>query len=106
MSDKRLVRNNSPETSREALAQHEQSGNRETHLRIVLECVRENPGLTATQLCELLPLGEYQVRRRLTDLRNQELIRRGDEVRCPIRGTLMVTWFPIEPKPVQRTLFE
>ncbi len=44
-----------------------------------------------------------EVRRRLTDLLADGLVRQGPQRKCRIRGTTQVTWWPVE---VQRGLFD
>ena len=66
-----------PATSHRAEARAR--GGRITHAQLILEAVRVCPGSTAPELMEITRLREYQVRRRLSDLKDNALvIRRGE----------------------------
>ena len=90
----RLVHNDDPSTSLEAIANLDASGIRQTHSRMVMESVRDTPGRTATEIAVYIGLEEYQVRRRLTDLKNSLDIIRCEARLCRVKGTRMVTWSP------------
>ncbi len=89
-----------PPTSREAEEKITESGTREQHAARVLELVKQFPGLTAIELQHqqhgLNWLDEYQIRRRLTDLKAEGLVMQGEARACQIRGTKMVTWTVVE----------
>ncbi len=89
-----------PPTSREAEEKITESGTRERHSAIVLELVRRFPGRTAIELQHqqsgLNWLDEYQIRRRLVDLKAANLVKQGEARACRIRGTKMVTWTVVE----------
>jgi len=70
---------NDPATSHAAEARVTRSGTRKNHAELVLEAVRKNPGLTAPELMPITRLGEYQVRRRLSDLREAGKVQRQHE---------------------------
>lgn len=89
----KLHHTDDPDTSKEAIAAFEQSGSREVHMKIVFEAVKNNPFLTAPELMQ--PTGlkeEYQVRRRLSDLKGKNLLSHGPKRKCQVKGTNMVTW--------------
>ena len=58
---------NDPKTAKKAAKKAESF--RVTHAQIVLNGVQKNPCLTALELAALLHMGEYQDRRRLSDLK-------------------------------------
>ena len=73
---------NDPATSHEAEAAVTKSGQRATHALLVLRELKANPaGLTAPEIAAMLRLEIYQVRRRLTDLKDAGLVERTDRVR-------------------------
>ena len=100
---------NDPATSREAAAAVDAKGTRQHHASIVLALVKAHPGCTAIelvtyQLANAKRLDEYQVRRRLTDLRAAGLVVQGEPRACRVRSSKMVVWY-IAGKPAG-VLFE
>lgn len=87
-----------PETSREAERLVTKLGTRARHAAQVLALVKEYPGSTAGELWGRSGLGEYQIRRRLTDLLHAGLVRRGEARACVRKGTKMVTWYAEEER--------
>jgi len=83
-----------PGTSHHALREMDKSGKRLSHNEIVRRAVYAHPGLTAVELTKPTGLTEYQVRRRLTDLKNKKTVRPGEEKECSIHKSIMVTWWP------------
>ena len=83
---------NDPSTSRAAEHRITATGQRRTHCDRVLSVVRRYPCMTAIELLPWLGLTEYQVRRRLTDLKNMHRIRIAGTRRCGVKGTTMSTW--------------
>ncbi len=88
-----------PDTSREALDRHEDSGKREIHKRMVQLLVLRFPRLTACELWEAASddvqaeLVEMQeIRRRLTDLWKTGKVRQLDARKCTVRGSKQTTW--------------
>jgi len=61
-------------------------------MEIVFDAVEEHPACTAAEIQGHTELTEYQVRRRLTDLKNQGKVRQGEVRTCRVKGTKMVTW--------------
>jgi predicted HTH transcriptional regulator len=88
-----LSHRHDPITSHEAIETLTASGGRAQHMAIVLNAVRSNPGRTACELIAITGLDEYQVRRRLSDLKNGGNVKQGDRRLCEVKGTAMVTWF-------------
>ena len=83
---------NDPSTSRAAERRFAATGTRATHCQRVLSVVKRYPRMTAIELLPWLGLTEYQVRRRLTDLKNMHRIRIAGTRRCGVKGTTMSTW--------------
>ena len=81
-----------PSTSHAAEHRITATGQRRTHCDRVLSVVRRYPRMTAIELLPWLGLTEYQVRRRLTDLKNMHRIRIAGTRRCGVKGTTMSTW--------------
>ncbi len=94
-----VVHADDPETSHAAAALMDRTGARQRHARMVLELVKQHPGMTAVELWEVAgeslqaSLGEMQeVRRRLTDLKRNGHVRDGEARVCRVRGTKQMTW--------------
>jgi len=85
-----------PATSKEAIASLTSSGIRGQHMQIVLDAVKANPNLTACELIAVTQLDEYQVRRRLSDLKNNGAVEHSGRRMCSVKGTAMVTWKRVE----------
>ncbi len=92
MSLFQLSHHDDPFTSKLAILKLTASGVRKTHLAIVLEAVASWPLLTACELKKPTGLTEYQVRRRLTDLKNRGQVARCAARRCTVKGSMMSTW--------------
>ena len=102
-----LSHSDDPETSREAIEDLDASGIRATHSEMVLEAVRKHPGRTGPEIAESLGLEEYQVRRRLSDLKSAGRLQHGEIRECKVKGSRMVTWvLPERAEPVQGSLFD
>ena len=86
-----IVHTNDPTTSHEA-AVNATRHFRRGHARLVLQAVADHPGWTACELAEVLGMGEYQVRRRLTDLKHDSHISQEPARACRVKGSRMVTW--------------
>lgn len=94
-----IAHSHDPETSVEAAREIDANGTRSRHADMVLALVRQYPDSTAIELGQHSDLGEYQIRRRLTDLLKAGRIVRGEPRKCSVRGTAMVTWSVAEPRP-------
>ena len=84
-----------PSTSHAAAALVTETGTRARHAAAVLKLVREHPASTAIELMHAqtdTDLDEYQIRRRLTDLKAAGLVVPGEARVCRRRGTKMLTW--------------
>lgn len=82
-----------PDTSRQAELDHTLSGMRSSHLQIVLNAVRYQPGQTARGYAALLEMELIEVRRRLTDGKGLGLLRMG-EPRAMGKHKAERTWWP------------
>jgi hypothetical protein len=102
--DKRLVHKDDPATSQDALRRVERSGKRLGHGSIVYMAVTAHPGRTSCELIPLTLLKQYQVRRRLTDLKNQGLIERKLPRQCHGCGSMESTWWEAPQVAVQNKL--
>ena len=94
-----LHHTNDPETSREAVARHADTGRLSQHRRIVFDLVLRCPGSPACELWESATLPEreslvdmQEVSRRLTDLCRERLLEQAERRGCRIKGSKMVTW--------------
>jgi len=89
-----LARTTDPSTSHEAAAAAKNTA--ATHGAIVLLCITDKPGRTASEIAAITGLDRHAVNRRTADLeRRLGLIRRGD----PRKGTgerKELTWWPVE----------
>ena len=74
-----VVHKYDPSTSFKAEAKINKNGMRTNHAHIILRAVTCHPGLTALELAARLHMTEYQVRRRLSDLKNAGKITRNGE---------------------------
>ncbi len=85
---------NDPSTSFEAEEKMNQ-GKRFTHQAILSEMVEKQPGKTAAELGEITGLGQHECARRLSEI-NGVTVERGDRRRCRVKGTMMMTWQPLD----------
>ncbi len=107
---KPLAHTDGPATSHEAVERHTESGGRATHCYTVYQLVHEHPHRTSRELYACLRIVLYcgemggrlgktepdidltELRRRLTDLKNQGRIVQGESRKCRVAGTRAVTW--------------
>jgi hypothetical protein len=103
MSDdlEKLSHFNDPSTSKEAIKDLNNNGTRAKHMQKVLKGVKAFPLSTACELAKVLNMGEYQVRRRLSDLKNQDLVVHGPKRHCGVKLTKMVTWKALSEEEVE-----
>jgi hypothetical protein len=89
-----------PATSHIAARAIKESGELGRQQRVVLQCVRNNPGLTSAELAHQFAVerGKHytefraQFGRRLPELASANHIRRGDARTCAVTKSLCVTW--------------
>ena len=92
-TEPRLARLGDPENSKAAADHVARSGIGGRMCRLALHLIKANPGRTAKELEQIKSLEDGQVRKRLTTLERQRLIRRGDSRRCSISGRSAATWW-------------
>jgi len=96
-SVRRLSHQRDPSTSKQAAIVHDATGVRQKHAARILSIVDEHPGRTAIEIQSIDgELTEYQVRRRLSDLKNVGKVQYGESRKCRVKGTRMVTWLASE----------
>jgi predicted ArsR family transcriptional regulator len=86
-----------PGTSKQAARELNESGAVQTQAAWFLRAVRDQPGLTASELADLSGgrLDRYAANRRLADLERAGLVQKGEPRRAP-SGRPEVTWWPAE----------
>ena len=89
-----LFRKTDPETSAQAAEQHHASGQRQTNKAKLLAAVQRAPGRTSAEYAELADLDRHEAARRLSDLRNEGLVRQAEARKCTVKGTKAKTWQP------------
>lgn len=97
--DPQAYHTSDPDTSRQALVEHEDSGRRKANQMIVQMLVLRYPRSTACELwdaanddtkAKLVELQE--IRRRLTDLLQTGKVRQLDARKCSVKGSKQVVW--------------
>ena len=86
------ARSSDVETSHDAAEQHERSGKAGHNRSLVLQAVREHSGMTAAELGQITGLGHIETQRRLSDLKNDNLVAMWPARKCSVNGTNMRTW--------------
>lgn len=86
-------RNTDPSSSHEA-AERQRKGKANTDALAVLACVKTMPGSTSAELSAFYGLDRHMVARRLPDLEERQLVKRGEIRKCKAHGTSAVTWWP------------
>ena len=94
------ARNTDPQTSHEAAAAIVRTGDRAHMQHLAYAAVRAYPGLTSLELATASGLCRFMLARRLPEIEEAGLVKRGDKRRCAAstRGFTAVTWWP---EPVQ-----
>ena len=80
---------------------HRKSGKMGRNVGLVVKWVHLHPGCTATELWACPQnhrVNRHEVSRRLSDAMHAGLVRQGEKRRCSVKGTLMVTWWPVTEK--------
>ena len=83
-----------PDTSRLAETEITSNGKRGAQCEKVLALVEQFPGHTSLELSRYTDLDRYQISRRLADLEDTDIVRKGDPRPCMIGKRQMVTWWP------------
>ena len=89
-----IARAGNPDTSHMAAQEIMESGERQTLMRLALRHVRDHPGQTAGEIGDAFGLHRSVIAKRLSDLKNAELIVQGPAVRT--HGKSQVTWYPAD----------
>jgi predicted transcriptional regulator len=87
-----IARNTDPASSHMAACEITATGARGQQQRIVFRAVVENPGRTSRELAALCPLDRYQVARRLPELEEVCMVKKGPARECEVGKRLAVTW--------------
>lgn len=95
MSAAPMARTTDPLSSHLAAGEIEGSGRRASQQVEALAAVRKHSGSTSHELAEATGLDRYALARRLGEVEERGLIRRGDFRRCAVSGRLVLTWWPV-----------
>lgn len=88
-----LVRSRDPETSHAAAAGIQADGTLDHDLALAFQCVKEQPGSTATELEDHYCVRDGKIRKRLAQLADSRgVIRRGPARKCRVTGKTAQTW--------------
>lgn len=79
-----------PEPSREAAIKHATTA--QTHMKLVVDKVRNYPGRTAGELSGLLDMELIEVRRRLSDAKRLGLVVNSGARECRVLGNRASVW--------------
>ena len=82
-----------PDTSRLAEAEITQTGKRGAQCEQVRQLVEAYPGRTSLELSHHSDLDRYQISRRLADLEDADVVRKGEARACSWGRRQMVTWW-------------
>lgn len=88
----RLARRTDPSTSREAAAEHVQSGRNGKQKVLVLAELERTSNVTSHELAVFWKLDRYIVARRLPELKEAGLAVVGPKRRCKVSRRRAVTW--------------
>ena len=93
------ARRSDPETSHQAIAEHEASGKAESHRQMVLDAITlhelkypHGVGPTFGELAAAIGLDRVEVMRRLNDLAKDGKVIKAAARKCAIAGTSCSTW--------------
>jgi hypothetical protein len=90
-----------PETSRRAAENLAKSGKHKTQRGATLEAVRRCPGATHAELGRFMGVDWLTPARRLSELEDAGLVRKGEPRVCRVKGTRCVTWWAVEQEESQ-----
>lgn len=93
MSTRKMARVSDPVTSHEAAKEHVDSGRNATQRAIVYEILQLLDGSTSDELASAMKVSRYIPARRLPELEDDGLVRRGDPRKSKITGRRGVTWW-------------
>ena len=73
------------------------------HRQTVLEIIRAHPGRTGQELCALASAEQraeledvHELYRKAAELLHRKLVTQGGPRPCSVKGSMMVTWLPVE----------
>lgn len=82
-----------PETSHIAAEKITESGKRVAACNIILAVLQEKDGLTSKEISARCDLDRHQCGRRMVDLEQSNLIRRGEKRFCTVDGGQALEWW-------------
>ncbi len=88
-----IARADDPATSQDAAADITEDGTRQRMMQVALAAVRQYPGRTSNELEALTGLGDGKIRKRLTDLEDAGLVRKGVVRVSTVSGKPNTTWW-------------
>ena len=87
-----MYRTSDPETSRIAAMDFVASGKKQTHSKMILDAIKGQSPMTATEIGNLIGLSEYQVCRRLPELYDKGFVVKCENRKCNFLGSVCQTW--------------
>ncbi len=84
-----LSHNNGTISEHEAAEKMQISGKASRHRAIVLEAISNQQGKTGAQIGEITGLGHIEAQRRISDLKNANVVKYGKKIMCPINKNFM-----------------
>ena len=87
------TRNSHPDTSRIAEKNITVSGRRAAHCKIIHQTLRRHNGSTSAELSLYCELNKEQIHKRMSDLVEHNLIRRGSPRNCAVKRRNCSTWW-------------
>jgi hypothetical protein len=88
-----IARASDPESSHLAAKEITASGKRAHQQAQTIAAVRQYPGRTSQELCELTGICRYALARRLPECVTAGAVRKGIQRRCSVTGKTALTWW-------------
>lgn len=88
-------RNTDPVTSHIAERETTTSGVRTSNIIKIIDFVKVKPGHTAGEIANALGMERGEVSKRLADARNLTMLVNGEDRKCQIKASKMMTWYPV-----------
>lgn len=88
-------RTTDPVTSRLAGDRIIQSGKAEGLMRQLIKYVTSHPGHTAGEIADVFGIERSEANKRLADARRLKELVNGTDRICMVKGSMMMTWYPI-----------
>lgn len=89
-----IARRRDPDSSHLAAKEITASGQRAAQQAQAIAAVKQFPGRTSQELCELTGLDRYMLARRLPECITANGVRKGIQRRCSVTGKTALTWWP------------